>query len=115
MKTLTTYVYSLRSLVRVIDGDTLDVDLDLGFNLVLRQRIRLIGIDTPELTRPGERVAAEAAKAFTQSWLLAPGAILVQTTKDDKYGRMLGDFFRDGQLSLTAALVDAGLAKPYNP
>jgi micrococcal nuclease len=43
------YVYRIKALVAVIDGDTIDLDLDLGFSLVLRQRVRLYGLDAPEL------------------------------------------------------------------
>jgi micrococcal nuclease len=107
------YVYRLKALVRVLDGDTIDIDLDLGFSLTLRQRIRLKGLDAPELTRPTERAAGEAAKAFVQAWLEPPGTIYIETTKDDKYGRMLGDFIREGQPSLCNALLAAGLARPY--
>lgn len=109
------FVYRLKNVARVLDGDTIDVDIDLGFSLTLRQRIRLIGIDAPELTRPTERAEAEAAKIFVQRWFETPGLVLVQTTKDDKYGRMLGEFLREGMPSLGKALLTAGLARPYNP
>jgi micrococcal nuclease len=111
------FVYRLRTLVRVVDGDTLDLDLDLGFSLVLRQRIRLFGVDTPEIhTRDAaEKARGLEAQAYVSSWFQQPGEVLVRTTKEEKYGRMLADCFRSGSASLCAELLARGLARPYLP
>lgn len=87
-------MYQYRGIVtRVIDGDTVVVDLDLGFKVWLRdQHVRLEGVDTPELRSkdPEEREKARAAKKFVEG-LLAPGTeVVVESKQWDKYGRVLG-------------------------
>ena len=84
-------------LLRVIDGDTVDVDIDLGFGVWLRkQRIRLYGIDTPESrTRDlEEKKYGLAAKEFLQKWTGA-GELTIKTHKDakGKFGRILGELW----------------------
>tara|TARA_B100001057_G_scaffold381059_1_gene386851 strand:- start:521 stop:922 length:402 start_codon:yes stop_codon:yes gene_type:complete len=84
-------------LLRVIDGDTVDVDIDLGFGVWLRkQRIRLYGIDTPESrTRDlEEKKYGLAAKDFLVKWLAA-GDLTIKTHKDakGKFGRILGELW----------------------
>jgi len=92
--------YTYRALVRrVIDGDTVEADIDCGFHLVLRSRaIRLLGINTPELH--GDRaVAGQAARSYLVELLERYGTpdedgwrVIVATKldRDDKYGRLLG-------------------------
>ncbi len=84
-------------LLRVIDGDTVDVDIDLGFGVWLRkQRIRLYGIDTPESrTRDlEEKKYGLAAKDFLIKWTGA-GELTIKTHKDakGKFGRILGELW----------------------
>ena len=84
-------------IVRVVDGDTVDVDIDLGFGIWLRnQRIRMYGIDTPESrTRDlGEKKYGKAATAYLVNWTNA-GGIVLKTYKDGKgkYGRILGELW----------------------
>jgi len=84
-------------LLRVIDGDTVDVDIDLGFGVWLRkQRIRLYGIDTPE-SRTRDLVEKKyglAAKEFLVKWTDA-GELKIKTHKDakGKFGRILGELW----------------------
>ena len=85
------------TIVKVIDGDTVDVDIDLGFGVWLKkQRIRLYGIDTPESrTRDlEEKKYGNAAKAFVESHLPKGETRILVTVKDavGKYGRILGKF-----------------------
>jgi len=93
---LPSYRYRVKEIVRVIDGDTVDVIIDLGFNILTKERIRLIGIDTDEL-RGGTmetKIRANAASKRIEE-LLNMGDVIVETEKDKtgKYGRMLGRFF----------------------
>lgn len=111
------FVYRLKELVRVIDGDTVDLELDLGFSLTLRQRVRLFGIDAPELRSkdPEEKAKGMDSQAYVVAWFQRQGPVLVRTTKEEKYGRMLADCYREGQPSLCTELLERGLARPYNP
>ena len=90
------------TLVRVIDGDTVDVDIDLGFDTILKnQRIRLAGIDTPEsrTSDPVEKVYGLAAKKFLQECLRKSNPnnkLVLKTTTYDakgKFGRILGEIY----------------------
>ena len=87
------YTYKVNQVLRVVDGDTMVVSIDLGFDLTLTQTIRIKGINAPETrtTALKEKARGLAAKAFAETWLQGK-RLLVKTTKDDKYGRMLGDF-----------------------
>lgn len=85
-------------LIKVIDGDTIDVDIDLGFGVWLRnQRIRMYGIDTPESrTRDlEEKKYGLAAKAFLTG-MLDDSHLILKTHKDErgKFGRILGEVWR---------------------
>lgn len=109
------------NLVKVVDGDTVDVDIDLGFGVWLRkQRIRLYGIDTPESrTRDKvEKVYGLAAKAFVVE-MLSNGDISIKTYKDakGKFGRILGELFIKtavGELSVNQSLVENSHAVRYH-
>ena len=81
----------------IVDGDTVDVDIDLGFGVWLRdQRIRLYGIDTPEsrTSDPFEKLYGKAATAFLKKWLDG-GDVTIKTSKDGrgKFGRILGELW----------------------
>lgn len=95
---------------RVIDGDTYDVELDLGFRISAQMPLRLAHVDTPELnTEQGV-----AAKAFITHFLNPlPCPVWVVTYKPrDKYGRYLAEVWVNDQ-SLAVELLREGLAKPY--
>lgn len=82
-------------ITKIIDGDTIDVDIDLGFDCWLhKQRIRLYGIDTPESrTRDlEEKKYGLAAKAFVEKFIPLGSTALLNTKEKGKYGRYLGDF-----------------------
>ena len=85
--------------VKIIDGDTVDVDIDLGFGVWLKkERIRMFGIDTPESrTRDlEEKKYGNAAKELITGMLDDEGGIVLKTRKDKegKYGRILGELWR---------------------
>ncbi len=74
---------------KILDGDTLKVRFDLGFNTWMRETLRLRGLDAPEMsTKEGV-----AAKTFVQSYIKEADRIIVRSTRDDKYGRYLADVF----------------------
>lgn len=101
--------------VRVIDGDTLDLDVDLGFHTIYRARIRLEGINTPELRTgtPETKAAGRDARAFVEAWIGTGEGLVVQTTKTGKYGRWLARLWRTDGAELASDLLAAGLAVPY--
>ena len=110
------YEYSVVEVVKIVDGDTLDVVLDLGFSVRVKSRVRLAGIDTPEMASKdlGDRERARAARQFVQAWIAQGGQLRARTTKDDKYGRMLAELVREDGATITDALLDARLAKRYS-
>lgn len=109
--------FPVMEVLKVVDGDTLDLMLDLGFSIRLAQRVRLIGIDTPEIASKDavEKERARSAREFVRAWCDRQDQIVAVTTKDEKYGRMLADLEGDGGAVLTAALLEARLAKAYRP
>lgn len=111
------FSFPVLEVVKVVDGDTLDAVLDLGFGLRLKQRLRLIGIDTPEIASKdaGEKERARAAASFVRAWIARHGSIRAETTKEEKYGRYLAELIGDESSRLTEELVAATLAKRYNP
>jgi micrococcal nuclease len=92
------YEYRVK-IVKIVDGDTVDVDIDLGFGVWMhKERIRLFGIDTPESrTRDlEEKKYGLAAKKFLTNMLDDEGGIILKTHKDKtgKFGRILGELWR---------------------
>ena len=106
--------------VRVIDGDTVDVDIDLGFGIWQKnERVRIMGIDTPE-SRTRDKIEKKfglAAKAKLKS-LLGPNPVLQTTISKKgedmkgKFGRVLGDFIIEGK-QVTEIMCKSGHAVPY--
>jgi micrococcal nuclease len=117
------YEYSCK-IDRVVDGDTVDVDIDLGFGIWLqKERVRLYGIDTPECrTRDlEEKKYGLAAKAFVQDFLPVGSMQTLRTQKDDKgkFGRILGEFVvydttTDARRTLNQIMIDHHYAAEYH-
>jgi micrococcal nuclease len=111
------YVYKIRKVSRVIDGDTVDVIIDLGFDISLAKRIRLSGVDTPESrTRDlEEKKFGLEAKEWLKEHLAAAKEILIRTDLgDEKYGRVLGILYTDGDdISLNEHIIEQGYAWKY--
>ena len=106
--------------VHVVDGDTLDLDIDLGFGVIVhKQRVRLLGVNTPELRGGTEesKAAGRAAREFVYRWVSDPVGewpLTVTTSKGDSFGRWLADVWRRGDdASLSDHLLNAGHAVPY--
>ena len=105
-------------ILRVVDGDTVDVDIDLGFGIWMhKERIRVMGIDTPESrTRDlTEKAFGLAAKEYVKSLMPIGSMQIIKTQKDKtgKFGRVLGDFIIEGKL-LTELMIDNHHAVPYH-
>lgn len=105
----------------IVDGDTVDVDIDLGFGVWLhKERIRMYGIDTPESrTRDlEEKKYGLAAKKFLTEMLADPKGLILKTSKDatGKYGRILGEIWRTSNYSdqsINQYLIDKHHAVSY--
>ena len=103
---------------RVVDGDTIDVDIDLGFSIILKkQRVRLLGINAPE-SRTRDLVEKEkglAAKAKVQEMCPVGSNVTIKTylDKKGKYGRLLGEIIID-DVNLNNYLVEHGFATEYS-
>ena len=101
---------------RVVDGDTIDVDIDLGFDTWrCNERIRLYGVDTPECgTRDAEEKAAGLlAKKFVEDTLHVGTSYKLSTREKGKFGRYLGVIMLSDKTSINAALVSEHLAVAY--
>jgi micrococcal nuclease len=109
------YEYNCK-IVRVIDGDSIIIDIDLGFSHWIHgERIRLYGIDTPECrTRDAEEKAAGLlAKEFVEETLHVGETYTLTTKEKGKFGRYLGVIMLSDKTSINAALVSEHLAVPY--
>lgn len=105
-------------ILRIVDGDTVDVDVDLGWGVWMhRQRIRIMGIDTPESrTRDlTEKAFGMAAKQFVKDLMPIGSTQVIKTFKDEtgKFGRMLGDFVIEDK-TLTQLMIENHHAVPYH-
>jgi len=112
------YTYFVSSVDRVVDGDTVDVIIDLGFDLTKKERVRLAGIDTPESrTRDlEEKSMGLEAKDHLTDMLKGADKLIVKTEKDGKYGRMLGWFYKneDAKYSINEVMIEQGYAWKYD-
>lgn len=108
MSAETAYEYRA-NVIRWIDGDTVELEVDLGFRLTFQDHFRLDGIDTPERGKAG----AVTAKLRAEQ-LAPPGTeLLITTAKADKYGRYLAALWTDVGPTVNHKLVEEGFAKPY--
>tara|TARA_Y100000034_G_C6513001_1_gene220496 strand:+ start:92 stop:469 length:378 start_codon:yes stop_codon:yes gene_type:complete len=106
-------------LLRVVDGDTADAMIDLGFNIWVKKRIRFMGVDTWECRTRNkeEKVKGLAAKEFTKNLLENSdgGKFLIKSHGVGKYGRVLGELFVKGEeRSVNELLVENGHAYVYH-
>ena len=110
------YQYKIKKIHRIIDGDTVDLEIDLGFGITLSHRVRLKGINTAETRTKDLKEKAEGlmAKEWLEKELSNPGEWIIETTKDDKYGRILGTLYLVGEpVTVNERMVNDGIAKPY--
>lgn len=106
-----TYLYKAK-VIKVYDGDTITVFTDLGFNIFLKSKLRLLDIDAPEL-RGAERESGLKTKEYLSN-LILDESITIKTTKfkKGKYGRYLATIFLDG-LNINSHLLEMSLVKQY--
>lgn len=114
------YIYRIRSIHKVVDGDTIDADIDLGFDISLTKRIRLAGIDTPEsrTSDANEKKLGLESKEWLKNRLQFAKNILIKTELPDsteKYGRIIGHLFiNDEPTSLNDQMIAEGYALAYD-
>ena len=113
------YEYRVKKVLAVIDGDTIDVDIDLGFDISITKRVRLAGIDTPE-SRTSDKMEKNfglESKAYLKQRLASAQLVVIRTEKPDsseKYGRVLGWLFLDGETtSFNETMIASGYAWSY--
>lgn len=114
------YIYSCK-VNRVIDGDTLDLEIDLGFNIRIRERVRLYGVDTPEIFGANSSPEGATASDFTKKWVeeysAKPGKLEYHSLKydyKDKYGRSLGSLCHTDVNGVQSVLNDALLENGHS-
>jgi micrococcal nuclease len=103
---------------KVVDGDTFDIVIDLGFDTLKKGRVRLYGVNTPEsrTSNVEEKQKGLAAKEFTDQWLTrANHKVKIETVidKNEKYGRVLAKVWDASGNCLNTDIVAAGLAREY--
>ena len=113
------FEYYVKKVTKVVDGDTIDVDIDLGFDISFSSRVRLAGIDTPEsrTTDKAEKALGLEAKAYLKHAIESATSVVIKTEKMDsseKYGRILGWVYVDGNtVSLNDMMINDGYAWGY--
>jgi len=113
------YIYRIKSVLKVVDGDTIDASIDLGFDISLSKRIRLAGIDTPESRTKDEyeKKLGLESKEWLKKHLEGAKDILIKTELPDsteKYGRIIGHLYiNNGQVSVNDQMIVEGYALPY--
>lgn len=112
------HLYKVIKVIKVVDGDTVDAEVDTGFYHKCTQRFRLFGIDTPERGEEGYKEATERLKE-----LLDTDELYVHSKKTGSFGRWLGTFYTydekirgeegTGMVNINKAMEDEGFAKKY--
>jgi len=113
------FEYYVKKVTKVVDGDTIDVDIDLGFDISFSSRVRLAGIDTPESRTADkiEKALGLESKEYLKKAIDASKTVVIKTEKMDsseKYGRILGWLFLDGsKVSVNEQMIADGYAWGY--
>lgn len=113
------YEYHVKKVNNIVDGDTIDVDIDLGFDISFSSRVRLAGIDTPEsrTTDKVEKALGLESKEYLKKQLKDATSVIIKTEKmnsSEKYGRILGWIYVDGNtISLNDKMINDGYAWGY--
>jgi micrococcal nuclease len=113
------YQYFVKEVKNIVDGDTIDVVIDLGFDILFQSRVRLAGIDTPEsrTTNKIEKVLGLESKDYLKKHLKDAKSVVIKTEKmnsSEKYGRILGWIYVNGDIeSLNDKMINDGYAWGY--
>ena len=113
------YEYYVRKVENVVDGDTIDVLIDLGFDILFQSRVRLAGIDTPESRTKDlkEKALGLESKEYLKKHLKDAKSVIIKTEKMDsseKYGRILGWLYVNGDTeSVNDKMINDGYAWGY--
>ena len=114
------YIYRIKQITKVVDGDTIDADIDLGFDISLSKRIRLAAVDTPEsrTADANEKKYGLESKEWLKHKVENAKNILIKTELPDsteKYGRIIGHLFiNDQESSLNDQMIVEGYAWNYD-
>ena len=114
------YIYRIREIHKVVDGDTIDADIDLGFDISLTKRIRLAGVDSPESRTAdvNEKKYGLESKDWLKHRLEFAKDIIIKTELPDsteKYGRIIGHLFiNNEEVSLNNQMITEGYAWEYD-
>ena len=114
------YIYRIKQITKVVDGDTIDADIDLGFDISLSKRIRLAAVDTPEsrTSDANEKKYGLESKEWLKHKVESAKNILIKTELPDsteKYGRIIGHLFvNDQENSLNDQMIIEGYAWNYD-
>ena len=113
------YEYFVKNVTNVVDGDTIDVIIDLGFDILFASRVRLAGIDTPESRTKDlvEKALGLESKEYLKKYLKDAKSVVIKTEKMDsseKYGRILGWLYVNGDTeSVNDKMINDGYAWGY--
>ena len=107
-------MYQYKGVVnRIVDGDTLDIQIDVGFKIYSHQRFRLLGYNAPE-TRGPERELGKIAKKHLEEYIPPGTEVVVVTYKADSFGRYLCDLYSHNGRNLVEYLIDEGYGVPWD-
>lgn len=110
------YQYKIKKFDRIIDGDTVDILIDVGFDITIKQRVRLLNIDASEVRTKDleEKERGLSAKDWLEKELSREGDWIINTTKDDKYGRILGELYLvSDPVTVNEKMINEGVAEVY--
>jgi micrococcal nuclease len=113
------YEYFVKEVTKVVDGDTIDVVIDLGFDIMFFSRVRLAGIDTPESRTKdkAEKILGLESKEYLKKYLKDAKSVVIKTEKmnsSEKYGRILGWLYINGDTeSINDKMINDGYAWGY--
>lgn len=114
------YIYRIKEIHKIVDGDTIDASIDLGFDISLEKRIRLAGVDTPEsrTTDANEKKLGLESKEWLKKRVEGAKDIIIRTELPDsteKYGRIIGHLFINGEeTSINNQMISEGYAWEYD-